>query len=107
MLLFGRVRGALPNLLKLFLHKDVEEPLPELVHQLPQRVMLELEMLVQSEELPLVLIRDRVEGQADQVIRQIELISFLKLEQILWYNHLLYRSEVSLEAAAASALPTA
>lgn len=62
------------DLLVLVLGVGVDEPLSELLHQLSERVMLELIVLVQGEELATILLRDRVEGQADQVIRLVLLL---------------------------------
>ena len=52
---------ALFDLLVLVLDVGVNEPLPEFLHQLSEGVVLELEVLVKSEELAAVLLRDRVE----------------------------------------------
>jgi len=62
------------DLLVLILDVGVDEPLSELLHQLSERVMLELVVLVQGKELATILLRDRVEGQADQVIRLVLLL---------------------------------
>ena len=50
------------------------EPLPEFIHQLANRVMVEQQVRVESYELSLISIRDPIECEAYQIMLHLQLI---------------------------------